>query len=143
MNKKNVYLAAVLTLGGLIALNPCSRAADDKAVPPATVTKEAEKSGAKAPTRLEPMSEKLGMTLEQQEKLKPILQDEWKKIRELNARTDLSKEQKFQEKQKLLVATIKKVKESKIMTDEQYAKWKEIRDQQLSPPTTPAQGGKK
>ena len=78
--------------------------------------------------RQKEMMEKLGLTDEQKEKFKVVLQEErqkmMEKMQELRAKGDVTPEQRKEAMLKLAEDTIAKIKEQKILTDEQITKWK-------------------
>ena len=123
MRANKLSLLAVL-LGSLLGVLPASRAADNDAKP-------ADKTDAKAPPtraeRLKAVSEQLKLTDEQKEKIKPILQEERKKVRELRENKDLSRQDR--------VAKLKEIREDvgtklkPILTPEQLEKWNKLRSE--------------
>ena len=78
--------------------------------------------------RIKQMAEQLGLTQEQQDKLKPILAEEAKKMRELRQDTTLSNEQRREKMAKLREENQKALKDSKILTDDQLKKWEKIQE---------------
>jgi Spy/CpxP family protein refolding chaperone len=130
MNKLNTMmitktrLVAVLLLGGLIALSPLTQAAE-KVDKPATT----KKAGGQKQNADQLLAEKLKLNADQQEKLKPILQEERKKMGEIRKKTELEPKQMREERRKVQEETLAKIKESKILTEEQFAQLKEIRSQ--------------
>jgi len=73
--------------------------------------------------RLKRMSERLNLTDEQKEKIRPILQDEEKQLKGLRADTSLSPEQRREKRRQINQATRKQIGET--LTPEQKAKWRE------------------
>jgi len=124
MRANKLTLLAVL-LGSLLGVLPASRAADND--PP----KPADKTDAKAPPtraeRFKELSEQLKLTDDQKEKLKPIVQEERKKVRELRDNKDLSRQDR--------VAKLKEIREDvsaklkPILTPEQLEKWNKLRSE--------------
>ena len=123
MRPNKLTLLAVL-LGSLLGVLPASRAADADPKP-------ADKTDAKtAPARgerLKSLAEQLKLSDEQKEKLKPILQDERKKVRELRDNKDLSRQDR--------VAKLKEIRDDlgtklkPILTPEQLEKWNKLRSE--------------
>ena len=109
-------LLGSLLLCAVLWLHPSARAEEAK---PAVKERIRE--------RLQEVAKELNLTDEQKEKLKPIVQAEWEKVRELRADTSLSREQKIEKLKALKEELAPKVKE--ILTPEQLAKWKEIREE--------------
>jgi Spy/CpxP family protein refolding chaperone len=116
----------VAALGGLMALAPLASAQENKDAKPA------EKPGVQAPDRRAPgrerlayLAEQLKLTDEQKEKVKPILQDEMDKMKELRESTTLSREEKRIKYQQLREDVSKKIKA--ILTTEQAEKWDKMR----------------
>jgi Spy/CpxP family protein refolding chaperone len=79
----------------------------------------------KVQERFKEMGKKLGLTEEQKAKLRDLMMEEMRKLRDLRRKGDVSDKRaafrKFQE------SLGEKIKESKILTDEQLEKWKELR----------------
>jgi protein CpxP len=73
--------------------------------------------------RLQRMSERLNLTDEQKEKIRPLLQDEEKQLQALRADTSLSPEQRREKRRQINQATRKQIGE--ILTPEQKEKWRE------------------
>jgi hypothetical protein len=80
--------------------------------------------------RMKMLAEQLKLTTEQQDKLRPIFAEETKKARELREDTALAPEQRREKMGKIREETRKKVKDAKILSDEQWKKWEEILAQQ-------------
>ena len=72
--------------------------------------------------RLEMMKEKLGLTPEQVEKIKPILEKDREKLMALREDTALSREQKGEKMREILKSSMEEIKP--ILTPEQLEKWK-------------------
>ena len=129
MRPNKLTLLAVL-LGSLLGVLPASRAADADPKP-ADKAEPAGGSGAKARPargeRLQGLAEQLKLTDEQKEKIKPILQDERKKVRELRENKDLARQDR--------VAKLKEIREDirakvkPILTPEQLEKWNKLRSE--------------
>src|SRR5437773_1004716 len=129
MRPNKLTLLAVL-LGSLLGVLPASRAADADPKP-ADKTEPAGGSGAKARPargeRLQGLAEQLKLTDEQKEKIKPILQDERKKVRELRENKDLARQDR--------VAKLKEIRDDvgtklkPILTPEQLEKWNKLRSE--------------
>ena len=123
MKPAKLTFIAVL-LGSLLGVSTASRAADADPKP-------ADKTDAKAAPargeRLKSLAEQLKLSDEQKEKLKPILQDERKKVRELRENKDLSRQNR--------VARLKEIRDdlgtklNPILTPEQLEKWNKLRSE--------------
>ena len=74
--------------------------------------------------RLKQLSTQLNLTDEQKEKLKPMLQEEFTKVRELRQNDTLSREEKTAKLKELRADLQKKVET--VLTAEQKEKWKKI-----------------
>ena len=123
MRSRKLTLIAVL-LGSLLGVLPASRAADADPKP-------ADKTDAKArPTRgerLKDLAEQLKLSDEQKEKIKPILQEERKKVRELRDNKDLSRQDRVAKLKEIRDDIRAKVKP--ILTPEQLEKWNKLRSE--------------
>ena len=118
-----VLLSAV---AGLLLFNVSAQAADTPARDPQARMAERNKA----------MFEKLGINDQQKEKLTAILAEEGKQMREVMGKTDLAAADRRTEMTKIREATLKKVTDAKILTDEQLTKFKELR-------AAPARGGRR
>ena len=76
--------------------------------------------------RLKRMSERLNLTDEQKEKIRPILQSEADQLKTLREDKSLSPEQGREKVRQIRQATNKQIRE--ILTPEQKAKWREGRE---------------
>jgi Spy/CpxP family protein refolding chaperone len=96
-----------------------------------TTVRAAEKAGGeraeKARERMQEVTEKLGLTEAQKEKLKPIFQAQGEKMKELMGNADLSREQKMEKMKALREEFAPKFKE--ILTPEQFEKWEKMREE--------------
>ena len=97
--------------------------------PPATAPAAAAKPergpggpGGPRGDRLEMMKEKLGLTPEQIEKIKPILEKDREKLMALREDAALSREQKGEKMREILKSSMEAIKP--ILTPEQVEKWK-------------------
>ena len=125
MKVSKLALMTVL-LGSVLAISPGSRADDKTDTKPAD--KEAVTKGRPARgERLQQISEELKLTDEQKEKLKPVLQEQAKKARELRADKDLSKEDRLAKVKELREGMNTKLKA--ILTPEQLEKWNKLRSE--------------
>ena len=122
MKPTKLTLLAVL-LGSLLGI-PASRAADADPKP-------ADKPDAKAAPargdRLKSVAEQLKLTDEQKEKLKPIFQEERKKVRELRDNKDLSRQDRVAKLKEIREDVTSKIKP--ILTPEQLEKWNKLRSE--------------
>lgn len=119
---KKSSLLIVLVIGSLVAFSATVQAAV-KNKTETSATQPAGK-GAKA-DQLKTMAEKLQLTDAQKEQLKPILQDEAKKLKEIRKEV-LTKPEKAAKIRELKQATSDKVKP--ILTENQLPQWTEMRN---------------
>ena len=132
---KITFTLLTLATLGLLAAAPQLRAAD--AVPPippanpplaggleAAAKRQRGPGGPAGPRgdRLEMMKEKLNLTPEQIEKIKPILEKDREKLVSLREDTSLSREQKGEKMREILKSSMTAIKP--ILTPEQIEKWK-------------------
>jgi Spy/CpxP family protein refolding chaperone len=139
-------LAAALMLG-LAPANAQEKKAEERPRPAAGGQARPERpnrpgGGAQGADRLKTMTEQLGLSQDQAAKLKPILEAETKKMRELREDTALSQQDRREKMAKIRQETAKKIQDEKILTEEQAKKWKEIQEQRRQRPGGPGgQGG--
>lgn len=118
--KTNIIRVLLIAIG-LALSGELSRAADKLDVKPE------ERAGNQRMTmqdRLKQLSTQLNLTDEQKEKLKPMLQEEFTKVRELRQNDTLSREDKTAKLKELRADLQKKVET--VLTAEQKEKWKKI-----------------
>lgn len=84
------------------------------------------------PDRLKQMTETLGLSEEQQTKLRPILKEETDKMRELRQDTALTQEQRREKAKALRDDSEKKLKA--VLTTEQFEKWQKARQERGNRP---------
>ena len=128
MKTKSTLLS--LATASLLAATATLRAADPvpptPPVNPPPATPEAAKPergpGGPRGDRLEMMKEQLGLTPEQVEKIKPILEKDREKIQALRADTTTSREQKGEKMRAIITASMDQIKP--ILTPEQLEKFK-------------------
>jgi Spy/CpxP family protein refolding chaperone len=120
MKKSSLLLA--LAIGSLVAFSATLQAAG-KNKTDASATQTAGK-GAKA-DQLKTMAEKLQLTDAQKEQIKPVLQDEAQKLKEIRKEI-LSKQEKAAKIRELKQATSDKIKP--ILTDAQWKQWTEMQN---------------
>jgi Spy/CpxP family protein refolding chaperone len=77
--------------------------------------------------RLKRMTERLNLTDEQREKIRPLLQGEADQLKALHEDTSLSQEQRREKRRQIEQATRKQIRE--VLTPEQRAKWREGREE--------------
>ena len=107
-----------------LALAPSSRAEDTSLVPDASAASKPAPAGeATAANRLEQMKEKLNLTPEQMEKIKPIFARNKTKADELRADTSLTPQERREKGRELMQAVQADVQP--ILTPEQQEKGKE------------------
>jgi len=117
MKNLNPILLGVLLLGGAVCLPTVGRAGE----------KASGERGERLRERMQEVAAKLGLTDEQKEKLKPIIQTELEKLKELHADKSLTREQKIEKLKAIKAELAPQVKE--ILTPEQLAKWQEMREE--------------
>ena len=121
---KPVFIAL---LGGLLAFSPSIRADD----PPKKEDKPAAKPERKALSskadQLQHIAQELKLTDDQKEKLKPVLREQAKKVRELRQDSDLGQQERLVKFRELRQSTQEKLKT--ILTPEQLEKFKELRSE--------------
>jgi Spy/CpxP family protein refolding chaperone len=78
--------------------------------------------------RMQMMSERLKLTDEQKEKLRPILQEEAQKMRELRDK-EMTPDARRAAVQDLRQATQKRIKDSNILTPDQLTEWTKMQEQ--------------
>jgi periplasmic protein CpxP/Spy len=124
MKRNKLGILAVLALGGLMACGPIARA-DDKPTPPAAGT-DAPAATPRPPRGrgLQPILDKLDLTADQKEKVKPILADVREKMSGLR---DLSQEDRQAKMKEVMTDADAKLKE--ILTADQFTKYQELRKQ--------------
>lgn len=134
INKSNnmritrIHIILTLTAGSLLLLHPLARAADpSESRPKATRKADRASAPARGANMMQRYTQQLNLTPDQQEKLQPILQQENEKRRELIGKSELSQEARREAMLKLRAETDQKVKNSKILTSEQWVKWQELR----------------
>ena len=109
----------VIALGGVLAFAPQAPAAEK------TSDAQAEAKGAARRERLKQVAQDLNLTKEQKAKLKPILQEEAQKVKELRKDSSLARAEKL-EKVKEIQQDVR-AKAKTILTAEQWEKWEKIR----------------
>ena len=80
----------------------------------------------RAQDRIAHLKEELNLTDDQVAKLKPVMQEEGKKLRELRSDTTLSREDKLSKVKTIHQDLAAKVKP--ILTTEQYSKWEKMQE---------------
>jgi Spy/CpxP family protein refolding chaperone len=115
MKLTKISLVATIALGSFLAFGAMAQTADAPA--------KKGRGGSAA------IIEQLALTDAQKAKIQPILDEEMTKMRELRGKTDLSQEQMREERTKITTATDTKIKDAKILTDEQSKKFTELRAQ--------------
>ena len=129
--KTQLTLLTLATAGFLTASNiraedpvPPTPPVNPPAGAPAAAKPERGPGGPGGPRgdRLEMMKEKLGLTPEQIEKIKPILEKDREKLMALREDAALSREQKGEKMREILKSSMEAIKP--ILTPEQVEKWK-------------------
>jgi periplasmic protein CpxP/Spy len=128
MPKKSLLSSFVL--GVLLAFTPICFA-QDKAKPDKEQPEKREKPNTarrgNPDQRLKRIAEELGVNDEQKEKLKNLLTEENKQLRELRENTSVAREERRAKVQQIRSETDKKVKA--LVTTEQFEKWKKHREE--------------
>src|SRR5437870_1136701 len=120
MNVKRPILMTVF--GSLLALAPSVPADDPKPADSAPARPERRSFSGRV-DRLQQVGEQLKLTDEQREKLKPVFQQEAKRIRELRQNKELSRQDRLAKLRETRKETEEKVKP--VLMPEQLEKWKE------------------
>ena len=116
-------LASLLAAASLRAADPVPPAPPVNPVPAAPETAKPERGpGGPRGDRLAMMKEQLGLTPEQVEKIKPILEKDREKLQALRADTTATREQKGGKTREILTASMEEIKP--ILTPEQLEKFK-------------------
>jgi hypothetical protein len=83
--------------------------------------------------RTNEMMDKLGVSAENKEKFKVVMTEQMQQMREkfqeMQGKGDVTQEQRMQAMKQIQEDTLKKLKDQKILTDEQIEKYKEMRQQ--------------
>ena len=122
---KKLSLVAALVLGGLVACSITADAQQDQG------GKKGGKGGGR-PTveqQLEKMTTDLSLTDEQKPKVKAVLEDTSKKMKELYS-GDVPQEQRREKMQPIRDGETRKMKE--IFTTEQFGKWQKMQEERRS-----------
>jgi Spy/CpxP family protein refolding chaperone len=134
---KSVVIAA-LVVGGLLAWNPALRAAETN-TPPSAPSAGAPPGGQRPPGLRGPdvdqLAKQLDLTDDQKVKVKTILDAQGKKMRELNADTSLSREEKRPKMQSIREETMTQMKA--VLSPEQFEKWQAQRNRRPGGPGGP------
>jgi periplasmic protein CpxP/Spy len=114
---------AACALAGLLSLSTVARAEEKSdGAQPAT-----EKRGAVMRDRMQTIAKELNLTDAQKEQLKPILQDEFQKLKALREDQSLSREQKMEKLKAIREELLPQLKA--ILTPEQIEKWQKLRQE--------------
>ena len=116
-------LFAAFALAGMLSLQSMARAAE---TPPATQPAK-EEPGAAIRERMQAVAKELGLTDEQKQQLKPILQTEAEKLKALRDDQSLTRPEKLEKLKTLREELLPQLKE--ILTPEQLAKWQKLRQE--------------
>jgi periplasmic protein CpxP/Spy len=120
---RKLSLIAAMVLGGLVVCSTLATA-QDASNPPA---KKGGKRGFSVEQQMERMTTQLSLTDEQKPKVKKVLEDQLKKMQELRNDTSLDQDGRREKMKTIRTDVEKKMKE--ILKPDQFAKWKESRDQ--------------
>ena len=131
MKTKSSFLtlaaASLLTAASLRAADPVPPTPPVNPPPAAPESAQPERRPGGGPSgprgdRLAMMKEQLGLTPEQVEKIKPILEKDREKLQALRADTTTTREQKGEKMREILTASLEEIKP--ILTPEQLEKFK-------------------
>src|ERR1700719_4006541 len=126
MKRNKLGIVAILALTGLMACGPVAFAQDKPATPP-----PGGDSGTTPPRRgrnnIQALLDKLDLTSEQKDKVKPIIADQTQKMRDLRQDTSLSQEDRRAKMKELNEGLDAKMKE--VLTADQFTKYQELRKQ--------------
>ena len=116
-------LFAAFALAGMLSLQPMARAAETSAA----AQPAQDERGAAIRERMQAVAKELGLTDEQKQQLKPILQAEAEKMKALRDDQSLSRPEKLEKLKAIREELLPQLKE--ILTPEQIAKWQKIRQE--------------
>jgi len=150
MKLNKTLIITGLVAGSVFAANVAVRAQDSTNTPPATPPAAAHPHpGPKGGMNFEYTATQLGLTDDQKEKVRPILEDMRQKAADLNKDTTLSQEDRRAKRLEIREAANAKLKE--VLTTDQFAKWQKmgVRQRPVPPvagapapaPATPPAGG--
>ncbi len=114
-----------MTVAGLVAGSSLALAQNSTGDTKPATTQRAQRGN-----MLKRMTKTLDLTEKQQAELKPVFKETQDKMKELRAKTDLSREDRRAEMQKIRKASNEKIK--KILTTEQWDKWQKEMQKQRS-----------
>ena len=117
LTSSNASLGVVLLAGSLLAFHSIARAAEEnttKADKPKMTAPVAAQANSK--DRVDRLAERMSLTAEQKEKLRPLYQEEADKLKAEMQRSEA-------EWNRIRAEFRNKVKQSGILTDAQYAEW--------------------
>lgn len=121
MNRMKRGLAVAIVLGSLMAFGPQANAADNQGQTQAGGRRQT------AQERMKKLAADLNLTQEQQDKLKPVLQEQSKKLRELRQDTSLSATDRRAKAKTIRDDAAKQIKA--ILTPEQWEKYQKLQQQ--------------
>ncbi|HWF18544.1 MAG TPA: hypothetical protein VG754_04725 [Verrucomicrobiae bacterium] len=131
MKSTKLGIIAAIALGGLMACGPIALAQDKPATPPASGDNSTPPP--RGPRgRGNPMQgilNKLDLTADQKEKVKPIVEDQGKQMRALFQDNSLSQEDRQAKRKSIMDATDAKLKD--ILTPDQFTKYQDMRKQMM------------
>ena len=116
-------LFAAFALTSILSLQPMARAAET----PTAAQPAKEGPGAAIRERMQAVAKELGLTDEQKQQLKPILQTEAEKLKALRDDQSLTRPEKLEKLKTLREELLPQLKE--ILTPEQLAKWQKLRQE--------------
>jgi Spy/CpxP family protein refolding chaperone len=118
-------LIAALSVGALLTCNTVLRAQDSTNTPPAGAPPAGQRPpGMRGAPNLDMLAKQLELTDEQKTKIKPILEEQAKKIKDLRADTSLLQEDRRAKMKAIRDEVAPKMKE--ILTPEQFAKFEKM-----------------
>jgi Spy/CpxP family protein refolding chaperone len=116
-------LFAAFALAGMLSLQPMARAAETSAA----AQPAQDERGAAIRERMQAVAKELGLTDEQKQQLKPILQAEAEKMKALRDDQSLSRPEKLEKLKAIREELLPQLKE--ILTPEQLTKWQKLRQE--------------
>jgi len=135
MKLKKTIMMATLVAGGLLVGIPL-QAQDTPKDKPAGDQPPAATAPRRSQFSLDGMAKALDLTEDQKTKVKPIMEEQQKKMTDLRNDKTVSQEDRRTKAKEIRDATGAKLKE--VLTAEQYAKWEKMGPPNRRPPAAPA-----
>jgi protein CpxP len=136
---KKLFLA--LTIAATMTLSAGAFARDNSGQqgPPPGGERRGPGRGMNADAMLQRMSESLNLTDDQKSKIKPILQDSEKQMKELRDNTSVSDDDRRTKMMEIRKSSNEKI--NPVLTPDQQKKWAEERERRGGPERGPGNGG--